>query len=226
MKPYFICEAGINHSGNLDYARQQIDVAKEVGASVVKFQHYDALKLLGKDSPYLAYASQCQIGKAKHEELASYCQRVGIAYAVSVFDIADLEWAASLSPFIKVASRMNKDQAFVEKALSLGKPVVISVQERPEIHYTVAHYMWCVTKYPASWADYSKFEYNDLFGMSSHCPSIEPSILAAHQGARLFENHLTLDRNDEGCDHPASVEPTEYARMLRMIEAIEINDIG
>ena len=225
MTPYIICEAGVNHSGNLDYAKQQIDVAAECGASVVKFQHYDALKLLGSTSPYLEYATKCQIGRDKHEELAKYCEHAGIPYAVSVFDVLDLEWAASLSPFIKVASRMNQDESFIAKALTLKKPVIMSVQKMPEVIDPRIAYMFCVTNYPSTEEDYAYFPYSAKFGISSHCPEADPSLKAAWAGARLFENHLALSKEDEGCDITSSIIPSDYGVMCRIIKAIASNDI-
>jgi sialic acid synthase SpsE len=62
-----------------------IDAASKAGATIVKFQYYDALKLLGADSPYLQYATSCQFTKQQHEDIRKYCHTVGMEYLVSVF---------------------------------------------------------------------------------------------------------------------------------------------
>jgi sialic acid synthase SpsE len=80
--------------------------------------------------------------------------------------------------------------------------------------------MWCVTKYPAQALDYMSFPYSDFYGISSHVPSTDISVYAARHGARVFENHLTLTRNQPGCDHPASIEPAELKTMVKKIHEV------
>jgi sialic acid synthase SpsE len=223
MQPFFISECGINHGGSLEYAFQQIETSVLCGANVAKFQMYDPLKLLGPESPYLAYATKCQFTKGQHERLARCCKASGIDYTVSVFEVKDLDWAASLSSFIKIASRMNTNGEFISKALTYNKPVIMSCQSNTDhlaATWLPLKFMWCVPKYPAAVDDYAGFEYSARYGMSSHCPDPKASVFAAHNGARIFENHLTLNRNDEGCDHSSSIEPAEYARMITRIREI------
>lgn len=223
MKPYFIAEAGINHSGSMDYAVRQIAAAKEAGADTVKFQYYDPIKLLGKDSPYLAYAQKCMWPKGNYEYLARKCEEYGIPFSLSVFDKEDIRWAAGLSCFMKVASRMNQNAEFLKACLATRKPVIISIQK--ETPHTLLlerdlKYMWCVTKYPASADDYEKFVYGPYHGISSHCPDTQVSVQAALDGARLFENHVTFSRLDEGCDQSSSVPFTQYAEMINEIKRV------
>lgn len=223
MKPYIIAECGINHSGSMDYAVRQITHSKKAGADVAKFQFYDPIKLLGKDSPYLAYATQCMWPKGNYEYLARQCEREGIEFAVSVFDKADILWAAGLSSFMKIASRMNKDADFLTACLKTRKPVIMSLQkETPHLLLMERNlrFMWCVTKYPAVIDDYEKFTYGPYHGISSHCPDPLLSVQAAIDGARIFENHVTLDKRDQGCDQSSSIEFHIYEEMINEIKRV------
>ncbi len=222
--PYIIAEVGINHNGDHPTALRLVEAAIEAGASVVKGQYYDPIKLLGPDSPYLAYATKCQFTKDEHEHLARVCETLGIPYAVSVFDPADVYWASGFSPFMKVASRMNRNAEFISACLKTGRPVIMSIQKGsfhvlPAVEREMS-YMWCAMKYPATRLDYSEFPYSSYYGISSHCPDWTLSVEAARQGARIFENHLTLNRMGEGCDHTSSLEPHELKMMVQEIKEI------
>ena len=58
--PFIIAEAGINHNGNLDLAKKMIHVAKESGASAIKFQTFKAKEFIADISQTYTYKSQCK----------------------------------------------------------------------------------------------------------------------------------------------------------------------
>jgi N,N'-diacetyllegionaminate synthase len=58
-------------------------------------------------------------------------------------------------------------------------------------------------------------------GYSDHTKGIEVAIAAVALGATVIEKHFTLDRNMEGPDHKASLEPDELAEMIKSIRNIE-----
>lgn len=222
MKVDIICELGINHDGSYEKALHMIDEAALAGVKIVKFQHYDALKLLGKDSPYLAYASKCQFTKEQHEMLKAYCDLVGMEYLVSVFDAADILWADRLCKRHKVASRMNQNEAFIHELLETGKEVIVSTQLiRPEPMQRV-RYMYCITKYPTPEKELQNLPCNKHLGLSSHCPSIKPTLDAIGQGATVVEHHVTFRRDDAGCDHSSSITFDELKQLNRIVNIIEV----
>ncbi|WP_303323036.1 N-acetylneuraminate synthase family protein, partial [Cloacibacillus evryensis] len=67
--------------------------------------------------------------------------------------------------------------------------------------------------------------FNVEIGYSDHTRGIEIPIAAAALGATIIEKHFTLDRNMEGPDHKASLEPNELAAMVRGIRNVE-NALG
>ena len=208
-----IAELGLNHNGDYVRAMHMISSAKDAGVKIVKFQHYDALKLLGPNSPYLAYASRCQFTKQEHEELAVYCKQIGMEYLVSVFDINDVPWADHLCTRHKVASRMNSNIPFVNALLKTGKQVIMSVPIANPPPCEGIDYMFCITKYPTPVSDMQKLPCHKTLGLSSHCPSIAPTLEAVKQGATLIEHHVTFSRNTDGCDHSSSITFDELKQL-------------
>jgi N,N'-diacetyllegionaminate synthase len=215
MSVTLIAEIGVNHDGDLEKAKRMVLAAKDAGVTIVKFQHYDPFKLLGPLSPYLTYATQCQFSKEQHEELKRFCDSVGAEYLVSVFDIADVRWADSLCKRHKVASRMNRDQEFISALLKTDKPVIISTQSYDPLPLYGVDYMFCITEYPTNLDRMANLPCNNRLGLSSHCPSIAPSLKAVAQGAKIIEHHVTFDRNEPGCDKSSSITFDELKQLNR-----------
>jgi len=90
---------------------------------------------------------------------------------------------------------------------------------------TVLH---CNTEYPTPFSDVNLAAMRTIgdeldlqYGYSDHTLGIEVPIAAVALGARVIEKHFTLDRNMEGPDHKASLEPQELKQMVSSIRNIE-----
>ena len=77
---YIIAEAGVNHNGNINIAKDLIDKAKDVGADAVKFQSYKANKLANVNTPKVKYQKFNAINSDEThlEMLQKYEQEIGI----------------------------------------------------------------------------------------------------------------------------------------------------
>jgi len=91
---------------------------------------------------------------------------------------------------------------------------------------TVLH---CNTEYPTPMNDVNLLamhtiakEFDVKFGYSDHTLGIEVPIAAVALGATVIEKHFTLDKNMEGPDHRASLEPNELSNMVLAIRNIEL----
>ena len=120
-KTYIIAEIGINHNGNLDIAKQLIDVAKVAGVDAVKFQKRnpdicvpEKQKGVLKDTPwgqmtYIEYKHKIEFGKNEYNEINRYC-KTGIKkidWSASPWDIDSLNFLIQYDiPFIKLPSAM------------------------------------------------------------------------------------------------------------------------
>ena len=83
---YFIAEAGVNHEGDLNKAKEMVDAAKRGGADAIKFQTYKANMIASKHaiaywdtseekstSQYELFSKYDALNQADYEEIASYC---------------------------------------------------------------------------------------------------------------------------------------------------------
>jgi N-acetylneuraminate synthase/N,N'-diacetyllegionaminate synthase len=66
-----------------------------------------------------------------------------------------------------------------------------------------------------------KEEFEVNIGYSDHTIGIEVPIAAVALGAKVIEKHFTLDKNMEGPDHKASLDPLELKHMVKSIRNIE-----
>ena len=86
----------------------------------------------------------------------------------------------------------------------------------------------CTTEYPCPPEDVNLAAMHAMraafrlpVGYSDHTDGFEISLAAVALGATIIEKHLTLDRNAEGPDHAASLEPDDFTRMVSAIRNIE-----
>ena len=216
-----IAEIGINHDGVFDKALKMIQAAYAAGADIAKFQYYNPLKLLGKDSPYLEYATQCQFTKKQLERLKAYCDEVGLEFLVSVFDVKDIPWANKLCKRHKVASRMNKDKKFLKALLKTKKQVIMSTQDVSPKAINGVTYMHCVTEYPTVVNKLLDIPYSKILGISSHCSNLAPTIRAINLGAQVIEHHVCFSRQETGCDKTSSITFSELAAVSHCLAKAE-----
>lgn len=216
IKVFCICEIGVNHLGHLDKALRMVHKAKEVGATAVKFQKYNPLKVLGKDHPALNDAHQLTWSELK--ELSIESHRIGLQFGISVFDINDIPIVTPLVDFQKIASRMNRNTEFIAKIEATKLPVYMSIQpdtvdQRIPDRFKL---LWCVREYPTLKAEILKYPYN-FIGLSSHCPDWTATLEAVKLGALVIENHVKEDDNDMGCDIASSLNFKDYEKLLQCL---------
>ncbi|MBR1257984.1 N-acetylneuraminate synthase [Bradyrhizobium sp. AUGA SZCCT0240] len=100
-----------------------------------------------------------------------------------------------------------------------------ALRARLEAKVSLLH---CTTEYPCPPEDVNlaamqamRAAFKLPVGYSDHTDGFEISLAAAALGATIIEKHLTLDRNAEGPDHAASLEPGDFSRMVSAIRNIE-----
>jgi N-acetylneuraminate synthase len=142
MKAYIIAEAGVNHNGSLDLARQLIDAAARAGADAVKFQTFQAENLVTRSAPKAAYQTRrtdgtetqlemilkLELDLEAHRTLIEYCATRGIAFLSSPFDLPSIDLLAITFnlPRLKLPSGEITNAPFLLKAARTGKPVILS----------------------------------------------------------------------------------------------------
>jgi N-acetylneuraminate synthase/N,N'-diacetyllegionaminate synthase len=164
----------------------------------------------------------------------------GVTFLASPFDISS---AALLDrqniPAFKIASGELTNHLLLEQIAKFGRPMLVStgmatLQEVADALLAISRsrpvpvaLFHCVSSYPASPSDCNllamrrmELEFAVPTGWSDHTVGTEIAVAAVALGARLVEKHLTLDRHMIGPDHAASIEPTEFAGLVRAIRDV------
>ena len=176
-------------------------------------------------------------------KLKDYCDSKGIGFLSTAFDEDSIDFIASLNPdYMKVPSGEITNLPFLRKMASTGLPVIIStgMSTPDEIAKALGPFrkagyrsediilLHCTTQYPTPMEDVNLLAMktvSDSFGhpggYSDHTLGIEIPVAATTLGAKVIEKHFTLDKNMEGPDHKASLEPDELKCMVDSIRNIE-----
>jgi N,N'-diacetyllegionaminate synthase len=142
VQPVFIiAEAGVNHNGDLELARQLVKVAAEAGADAVKFQTFRADTLVTAAAPKAAYQKQTtavaesqhamikklELDLAAHELLIEHCSLHQIGFLSSPFDLGSIDLLNALGlPIFKIPSGEITNLPYLRKVGALDKPTIIS----------------------------------------------------------------------------------------------------
>lgn len=253
-----IAEAGVNHNGSIELAKQLVDKAVEAGVDYIKFQTFKTEKLVAKsaqmasyqkknigteDNSQFAMLKKLELSPEQHEELIAYCKKKGIKFFSTAFDLDSIDYLHSFNLGLwKIPSGEITNYPYIKKIAQYGEPVIVSTGmcEMKDIENAVATLLkWgtkkediiilhCNTEYPTPYQDVNlkamdaiKEKFGVEVGYSDHTKGIEVPIAAVALGATVIEKHFTLDRNMEGPDHKASLEPEELKAMVSAIRNIE-----
>lgn len=248
---FIVAEIGINHNGDLDTARKLIDVAAAAGCDAVKFQKRtpelcvpEDQQSIQRETPwgimtYLAYRHKIELGVDEYSEIDRYCQRKGILWFASCWDIPSVDFISRFDPpFYKIASATLTDVSLVSHINDQGKPVILSTgmstmdeikqsvsllqKNRLVVAHSTSSYACCHEELNLRMISTLKKELNCLVGYSGHEDNILPSCIAVALGAVLVERHITLDRGMWGSDQKASLEPGELRQLVADIRQVEM----
>lgn len=247
---YVIAEVGNNHNGDFDRAIALVDAAVAAGADCAKFQMrkldevYRASSLSGKDDDLaveytLDLLRRFELTTEQQRRVAAYCASKNIQYLCTPWDASSV---ATLETFgvqaYKVASADLTNLPLLAKLAATAKTLIVStgMSTSDEIRaaakflddraapYVLLH---CQSTYPAALHNiHLRFmetlrEIHPFVGYSGHERGIAVSIGAVAMGAILIERHITLDREMEGPDHAASLEPEEFKALVSGIRDLE-----
>ncbi|RDU72143.1 N-acetylneuraminate synthase [Helicobacter brantae] len=259
-KVFIIAEAGINHNGNLELAKQMIDVAKDLKVDAIKFQTGKSKNVISRFAPKAQYqienTNNSQESQLEMDEkydfqddsvwpiLKDYCDKKNILFLSSPFDFESIELLDKLGmQTFKIPSGEITNLPYLRKIGKLDKKIILStgMSNLGEIetaisiltdagtkreNITILH---CNTEYPTPMQDVNLRAMQTIanafhlpVGYSDHTQGIHIPIAAVAMGAKVIEKHFTLDKNMEGPDHKASLEPHELKEMIGCIREIEI----
>ena len=170
-----------------------------------------------------------------HKEMFEYSRKLGIIPFSSPFDLTAVELLETLNaPMYKIASLETGDHRLIKAVAETGKPLIIStgatewneIEELVEVVDKAGNkdltLLVCTSSYPSDPVDAHlrrietlKNRFGVKVGLSDHTLGIGVSIAAIALGATAIEKHLTLRRVDGGADAAFSMEPTEFAMLVK-----------
>ncbi len=247
---YIVTEIGINHNGDLNLAKQMIEVAARYGVDAVKFQKRTPELCVPpeqrgqmRETPwgyitYLDYRNKVEFGEQEYSEIDRYCREIGITWFASVWDIPSVDFMEHYNPVCyKIPSASLTDHDLLKRVKKTGKPVILSTGmstleqikaatnviglDNLMLTHTTSTYPCEPEELNLRTIQTLKENFPVPVGYSGHEVGLIPSAVAVAMGACLIERHITLDRAMWGTDQAASVEPVGVEKLVKYIRVTE-----
>lgn len=138
---FIIAEAGVNHNGSLDRAIQMVDVAAEAGADAIKFQTFNAEKVIARTAPKAEYqkattgsqetqlemVKKLELDEDAHKQLFAHCQEKGIQLLSTPFDLDSIDLLVRLGlEIFKIPSGEITNLPYLKRLGALSKKLIMS----------------------------------------------------------------------------------------------------
>lgn len=231
-------EAGV------DYVKFQTFQTEKLVSYLAKKASYQQKNMQDSDNSQFSMLKKLELSKEQHFELIEYCNKKNVNFFSTAFDLDSLRFLATLRMGLwKIPSGEITNYPYLKFVAEQKEPVILStgMSTLAEIEdaisvltkygttkeqITVLH---CNTEYPTPMQDVNLRAMHSLSerlgvptGYSDHTQGIEVPIAAVALGATVIEKHFTLDRQMDGPDHKASLEPEELKKMVTCVRHIEL----
>ena len=250
-KTYIIAEIGVNHNGDIESALDLMRISARAGVDAVKFQKRSLSQIytpqLLKDPNSAEWSFQYLLPQLKQLELSNadyllidkYAQELEIDLIITPFDLESAKFISRLSlAAIKIASADMTNWPLLQEVVKGELPLIISTGmwsgkqisdtakfiKKKTSNFALLH---CQSTYPAPFESINLSYLNKLknlapvVGYSGHERGISVCLAALGMGAKIIEKHITLDRDQKGPDHRASLEPQEFETLVEEIRKVE-----
>lgn len=248
---YIIAEIGINHNGDIEIAKQLMDVAVETGCDAVKFQKRtpeicvpEEQKSIPRETPwgsmtYFEYKKRIEFEQKEFEQIDAYAKKIGIDWFASPWDVPSVDFLEGFNvPCQKIASacvtdselltaiNKTKTTTILSTGMSSMQEIDKAVSLLNDVPLAIAQ---ATSTYPAEASELNlraiqtfSEKYKVPVGYSGHERGLQVTIAAVALGATFIERHITLDRSMWGTDHSASLEPEGLKKLVRDIRIVEL----
>jgi N,N'-diacetyllegionaminate synthase len=247
QRAYLIAEIGSNHDGVFQRAIKLIESAADAGADAVKFQVYQADKLVGDQAMAYTHTGtspsqrerfrSLQFSPDQWRELCQKAASCGVDFLASVFDEESADMIAPWVSVFKVASGDLTNIPLLRYLRKKGNPLLLStgastleeidrvVEEIGKQDLILLH---CVASYPAP-ADQlhlraitaMRERFGIPVGYSDHSLGVLACLGAVALGATVVEKHFTHDASIPTGDHRLSADATQFKQLAQGIRELE-----
>lgn len=226
----------------VDIVKFQSFKAKNLVTKSAKKADYQKNNTKNEDSQY-SMLKKLELSDNEHLELIDYCKTNNIEFLSTPFDHESIDLLKNLGIKIgKIPSGEITNLPYLRKMaysfdsliLSTGMSTLGEIGEALDVilrtgfkkeKLTILH---CNTEYPTPMCDVNLNAMKTIadtfevkIGYSDHTLGIEVPIAAVALGANVIEKHFTIDRNMQGPDHVASLNPEELKAMVKAIRNVE-----
>lgn len=176
-----------------------------------------------------------------HKEFFDYCRGIGIAASSSPYDFEAVDLMEEIGvDFYKIGSGDITWHEMLEYIARKNKPMILAtgastlaeVDEAVRVIEATGNrdliLLQCITNYPSKIESANinvlktyKETFNIITGYSDHSPGDTVVLGAVALGAKVIEKHFTLNKEDRGPDHPHSMNPAEFGKMVENIRNLE-----
>jgi len=225
-----------------DAVKFQIFAAEKIYSKKTPMASYLKDKKLARDGETLwDIIKRLEIPRGWTAELMAHCRSRGILFLCTPFDIPAVEEleTAGVEAY-KIASFEITHLPLIERVAKTGKPLILStgMANLEDIEVALGTFrqaggrdvalLHCAIAYPPAWEnlhlramDTMRQAFQMPVGFSDHTMGYITDVAAVARGACIIEKHYTLSRNQEGPDHPFSLEPDELKAMVTAIRQTE-----
>lgn len=231
-------EAGV------DYVKFQTFKSENLVSKFATKADYQIENTQNATETQLQMLQKLELSHDQHQQLIEYCKQKDISFFSTAFDLGSLQYLKDIGldlvkipsgeitnlPYLRLAARLFK-KAIISTGMATMQEIEVALNiflenglDKKDI--TILH---CNTEYPTPMQDVNlkamlhiQKEMGTAVGYSDHTLGIEVPIAAVALGATVVEKHFTLDKNMEGPDHRASLEPQELKAMVSAIRNIEL----
>lgn len=222
-----------------DAVKFQTFKAKNLILPNVQKAQYQKQTTASEESQYNMLKS-LEVSKEQNYLLKQYCEKKNIIFLTTPFDESSLEELDALNlAAYKVASTDTTNLPFLKKIAMKGKPIILSTGMSYFSEVTLAlktlyEYnkdvllLQCTANYPIADEEANLGvihtylnNYSILVGYSDHSVGVGAAPYSISMGAKVVEKHFTLNKNDVGPDHRASLSPDEFLEFVKVIRKVE-----
>jgi len=245
---YLIAEIGGNHEGDFDYAKYLTRLAAESGVNAIKYQIYTGDMLVNPkyDPDRNKHFKKFELTKDQYIELANLCQRLGVTFMASVWDVDAIDWVDPYSTIYKIGSGDMTAYNLIKKIVLTKKPIVLSTGlatmdevrnvvafikelDKTYIEHKKLSILQCTSMYPIPDEDANLNvirtyidEFNLPIGYSDHTVGTNAIDVAVSMGAKIIEVHFTDTREGKVFrDHKVSLTKEEILSFLSRVKKIK-----
>ena len=234
-----LCDAA--KEAGVDAVKFQTWKTEKIVTKSAALADYQENNISDKGASQYEMLKQLELSYDEFVEVRDYCNQIGIQFLSTPDTEEDMDFLLGLGiPVLKIGSGEVTNIPFLRAIGKRQRTVILStgmstladvekayntLMENGAKEVALLH---CTTNYPCPYNEVNlqamqtlKAAFKCQVGYSDHTMGIEVPIAAVAMGAEIIEKHFTLDKNMEGPDHKASLEPQELKQMVISIRNIE-----